>query len=314
VSHRVKHGYGAALWSGIMSSTKDYIFFTDADLQFALAEISRLLARVPQFDVVVGHRINRQDSTIRLLNGWGWNVLNRLLFGLTVKDIDCAFKLFKRDVFAGLQVRSRGAMFSAELLVRILRRGFRVAEVGVTHYPRPAGSATGGKLSVILRAFRELFEVYRGELGNKTVKELMKFACVGLLNTFVDWVSYLLLGFLVMPHGPVAAKAISYSLGIVNSYFLNRHWTFGSLGRVGAEFPQFVISNAAGLVLNTAVMYASLQYLHTPRPTGVVLATLASFALNFFICRRSVFRRTPKPKVGFLGLEPRSGAVRLRNV
>jgi len=314
VNHQVNQGYGATVWSGIMSSTMDYIFFTDGDLQFDLAEIARLLAYVPECDVVVGFRIKRQDSPIRLLNAWAWNVLNHLLFGLKVKDIDCAFKLFKREVVSGLPMRSRGAMFSAELLVRIIRLGFRVAEVGVTHYPRKAGSATGARLSVILRAFRELWRVYGSELGSKTVKELIKFGCVGVLNTLVDWAAYLLLGFLVMPRYPVPAKVISYSIGILNSYFLNKHWTFGSLGRVESEFPKFILSNATSLVFNTVVMYSSLQFLHTPRVEGLVLATLASFAVNFFTCRRFVFRKTSKSTGGLLGLHPGTGMVRLRDV
>lgn len=314
VNHEVNQGYGASVWSGIMASSKDYIFFTDADLQFDLTEISRLLAYVPEFDVVVGFRIKRQDNLIRVFNAWAWNVLNRVLFGLQVKDIDCAFKLFKREVFSGLQVTSRGAMFSAELLVRVVRLGFKVAEVGVTHYPRRAGSATGGKLSVILRAFRELFQTYASDLGSKTVKQLIKFGCVGVLNTLVDWVAYLLLGLLVMPSYPVTAKVISYSVGILNSYCLNKYWTFASRGRVESEFPKFVLANAMSLVLNAVVMYSSLQYLHTPRLGGLVLATLGSFALNFSTCRLVVFSRASESKGVLLGLQRRTGTVRLRDV
>ncbi|MCL5959448.1 MAG: glycosyltransferase family 2 protein, partial [Chloroflexi bacterium] len=89
-------------------------------------------------------------------NAFGWKLLTNLLFGYTARDIDCAFKLFKRDVLDNVKVESRGATFSAELLVRTRRKGYRIKEVPVKHLPRLAGNPTGARLSVILRAFREL--------------------------------------------------------------------------------------------------------------------------------------------------------------
>ena len=167
INHATNLGYGAAVWSGISNSTKDYIFFTDADLQFDLTEIDRMLPYVPDYDAVIGYRINRQDSFVRLLNAWAWNRLNRFLFGLRVKDMNCAFKLFKREIFDNIFVNSRGAMISAEMLVRIFRNGYRVIEVGVSHRPRIAGFSTGSKPSVIIRAFLELARTYRETWGIK---------------------------------------------------------------------------------------------------------------------------------------------------
>jgi hypothetical protein len=93
---------------------------------------------------------------MRLLNAWGWKMIVTLLFGYTARDIDCAFKLFRRQVWEGVRVRSGGATFSAELLIQTRRCGFRVVERPVSHYPRTAGSPTGAKPHVIIRAFREL--------------------------------------------------------------------------------------------------------------------------------------------------------------
>ena len=161
INHPANLGYGAAVWTGIQASTKEYIFFTDADLQFDMEELSRLTQYVPEYEVVLGYRAKRQDSFMRLLNAYGWNVLNRILFGLKVKDIDCAFKLFKNEIVKILPTESRGAMLSAEILIQLQKKRIKFKEVPVTHLPRTAGSPTGAKPSVIFRAFREMMRVYK---------------------------------------------------------------------------------------------------------------------------------------------------------
>lgn len=166
VSHGENRGYGAALRSGFAAARMDYVFFTDADLQFDLGELDRLLLHAPRYDVVVGYRAPRRDPFMRLVNARAWSWLNRLLFGLAVADIDAAFKLFRADVIKRLPLRSRGAMISAELLIRLLRRGQEIKEVPVTHAPRRAGAPTGAKLSVILRALSEMAALY-GELAGR---------------------------------------------------------------------------------------------------------------------------------------------------
>ncbi len=160
VHHDKNLGYGAAVWSGIHSAKYDLVFFTDADLQFDLREIERLLVFIPEYRVVIGYRSPRRDPFMRLVNAWGWNSLVRLLFGLRVKDIDCAFKLFEKKLVADLPLKTRGATMSAELLIRLQRKGIAWKEVPVSHFPRSYGSPTGAKLSVICRAFRELFGLY----------------------------------------------------------------------------------------------------------------------------------------------------------
>jgi len=117
------------------------------------------------YDMAIGYRAPRRDPTLRLLYGWGWNWLINLLFGHTARDVDCAFKLFKREVWTSLQVKSRGAMFSAEFVIRARRKGYHIAEVPVSHFPRVAGRPTGGRPDVILRAFKELLLV-RWQLWN----------------------------------------------------------------------------------------------------------------------------------------------------
>jgi glycosyltransferase involved in cell wall biosynthesis len=161
VSHKVNQGYGAAVKTGFASSKMDWIFFTDGDGQFDVNEISRLLPLCADNDLVVGYRVKRADAPHRLLNAWLWGTLVRNLFGLKgVRDIDCAFKLIRRDVFKTFKLETTGAMISTELLVKSQKNGFRITEIGVGHYPRTAGEQTGAKLSVIARAFKELFRYY----------------------------------------------------------------------------------------------------------------------------------------------------------
>jgi glycosyltransferase involved in cell wall biosynthesis len=161
VKHEKNQGYGAAVFTGLTSASKELVFFTDADRQFDLAEIQKLLAEIGPADLVVGYRAPRRDPFMRKLNGWGWSWLVTVLFGYTARDIDCAFKLMKRSVIDRLksEVRSRGATFSAEFLVRARRAGFTIAEVPIHgHRPRVAGNPTGAKPAVILRAFKELIQ------------------------------------------------------------------------------------------------------------------------------------------------------------
>jgi len=161
VRHPVNQGYGAAVWTGLTSSTGERRFFTDSDGQFKLDELRLLLAEMPPADFVAGYRTVRQDPLMRKLNGWGWTWLVNLLFGYAARDIDCAFKLMRGEVIESLPVQSRGATFSAELLVRARRAGFVFREVGVSHLPRTKGSPSGAKLHVIVRAFKELLLLWQ---------------------------------------------------------------------------------------------------------------------------------------------------------
>lgn len=161
VQHAVNKGYGTAVLTGLSHAAKDLIFFTDADRQFDLAEIEKLLAQIETADLVVGYRAPRRDPFMRRLNGRGWSWLVTLLFGYTARDIDCAFKLMRRTVVERLQddISSGGATFSAEFLVRAKQAGFKIVEVPIAgHRPRVAGSPTGANPRVIVRAFKELVQ------------------------------------------------------------------------------------------------------------------------------------------------------------
>jgi len=160
VHHEKNLGYGAAIQSGIKACRKEYLFFTDGDGQFDVSELSQFVPLISKYDGVIGYRLNRQDPLIRKVNAWAWGRLVRLLFGLKVRDIDCAFKVFHRKVFEGMELESSGSMISAEMLIKIKERGFSFLEIGVLHSPRSSGRQTGANPRVILRAFKELFRFY----------------------------------------------------------------------------------------------------------------------------------------------------------
>ena len=158
VEHEVNKGFGAAVFTGFTSATKDWIFYTDADRQFVLSELERFVPYMDQADLIAGYRAPRRDPFLRVFYGKGWSALCTLTFGYTVRDVDCGFKLFRREIIEELapQIESRGATFSIEWLVRAKRAGYRFVELPVSHRPRVAGSQTGANIDVIVRAFREL--------------------------------------------------------------------------------------------------------------------------------------------------------------
>ena len=160
VHHQDNRGYGGALRAGFANASGELICFSDGDLQFDLSEMSRLLDRLGDqrkpVDVVVGFRIKRRDPPHRIFIAKTYNAIVSVLFGLRVRDIDCAMKLFRREVFDGLRLDTDSPFLSAELLIKLRARGERIAQVGVNHYPRAAGTNTGASFGKILRTFRDL--------------------------------------------------------------------------------------------------------------------------------------------------------------
>lgn len=163
VEHYPNRGYGGALKAGFEVAAKELIAFYPADAQFDFSEIEQMLERLrsEDADIVCGYRVDRRDNVVRRLNALGWNTVVRLLFGNLCRDIDCGFKLFRREVLDHVDLVSDGAMIDTELLAGAQARGFRIVEVPLTHLPRRAGEATGADLGVILKAFRDLVRFRR---------------------------------------------------------------------------------------------------------------------------------------------------------
>lgn len=296
VHHPENQGYGAALKSGIASARMEYVFFTDADLQFDILELNALLVHLAKYPVVIGYRAPRRDPFMRLVNAWGWNVLNRLLFGLRVRDIDCAFKVFQRSLVQNLELQSKGAMISAETLIRLASQNVPVKQVPVSHLPRRVGSPTGAKLSVIYRAFQEMIELYRGELGTlangSTRSEALKFMTVGVINTLIDANLYFALTRFtpVFNEHLIAAKFFSFLAGTISSLLLNRSWTFGVKGRltlreVARFYAMVSISIGVNVVLMNTFVSMGVYDLY-----ALGITTICTFVVNFILSKFWVFR------------------------
>jgi len=156
VHHPRNRGYGAALQSGFAAARGELIMFMDADRQFAVRDVARLAPFADAYDIVAGYRIKRNDPWRRVALGATFNALVKVLFGVRVRDIDCGFKLFRADLLRGMRLEAPGALLNTEILALARHQGATLAEVGVEHYPRPAGEQSGGSPRVVLRAVREI--------------------------------------------------------------------------------------------------------------------------------------------------------------
>jgi len=160
--HDRNRGYGAALRTGFATARKDLVFFSDADGQFDLGELPALVAALPEAPVVVGYRIKRNDPPHRLFIAKTYNLIVRMVFGLRVRDIDCAFKLFRRDALSKVSLESNGAFINSELLIKLRRAGVPIVERGVHHYPRTTGYSKGAGVAVILKTIRDIIRLRFG--------------------------------------------------------------------------------------------------------------------------------------------------------
>jgi glycosyltransferase involved in cell wall biosynthesis len=155
VHHQMNQGYGAALTSGFRAATGDFIMFMDADRQFDIADIALLAPFVGRFDIVAGFRMERHDPLHRRVFAEIFNVSVRVLFGVHLRDIDCAFKIFRGDLLRSIELTAPGALINTEIQAKARRQGATLEQVGVHHYPRVAGTASGGSPRVIARAMKE---------------------------------------------------------------------------------------------------------------------------------------------------------------
>lgn len=134
-----KVGYGIALRNGIENSTKELIFYTDADNQFKIADMDKLFPLLDTYDIVSAYRIKRKDPLMRVLIADIYNLLIKLLFGVNIKDIDASFKLYKRKVFENMKLKANTGLIDAEILIKAKKAGFSIGQIGVKHYPRIKG-------------------------------------------------------------------------------------------------------------------------------------------------------------------------------
>jgi glycosyltransferase involved in cell wall biosynthesis len=162
VSHTENRGYGAALKTGFATAKYNLVVFNDGDGQFDLAEVTKFLERIENADMAIGYRKKRLDNPFRHVLMNMLKVWDLVLFGFHFKDIDCGFKLFKKEALNKiLPFKSEGAMITTEILAKAKKARLKIAQVEVSHYPRIYGSQSGGNLRVILRAVKESLLLWR---------------------------------------------------------------------------------------------------------------------------------------------------------
>ena len=164
ITHNPNRGYGGAFKSGFYNARYPWIAFTDADGQFDFSEITDFIQKQKETnaDLVIGYYKKRQVSKTKIITSKMWEMAVWLLFGLLVRDIDCGFKLVSKkviDTIAKLE-SERGAFISSEFLIKAKKKGFKIVEIPITHYPRVAGTGTGRNLNVIIQSFKDLFRLW----------------------------------------------------------------------------------------------------------------------------------------------------------
>ncbi len=160
VNHETNLGYGAALKSGFTASRYEWVFFTDGDLQFDLKQLEELLPYTKTYSVVIGYRKKRAEGLKRALIAKTLKVTMDILYRLHVKDIDCAFKIIKKDVLKDIYLVSTGAFTSTELLYRLKKKGHKFKELPVDHYKRKYGNPTGNSIKVMIKGIKETVTLY----------------------------------------------------------------------------------------------------------------------------------------------------------
>ncbi len=160
ISHSTNLGYGAALKTGFEQAKYEWVFFTDADLQFNFSELESFLEFTDAYSAIIGYRTARAEGFSRARNAYLFKLFINLLFRVHVKDIDCAFKLFKTELIKPLKLQSDGAFISAELLYKLKKNHVKIKQLPVTHYPRLRGNPTGANLKVILKAGIDALSLY----------------------------------------------------------------------------------------------------------------------------------------------------------
>ncbi len=153
ISHATNRGYGAALRTGFDAARHPLIAFTDADCQFHLSDLSYLIARIQDHDVVCGFRVGRKDARPRRFYSGCYNLLVRVLLGVPVRDCDCALKLFRSETLSNLRIETNGFLVNAEILTKLAMSGARICQAGVRHRPRLDGQSTVSPLCAIPVAF-----------------------------------------------------------------------------------------------------------------------------------------------------------------
>ncbi|MBI2029033.1 glycosyltransferase family 2 protein [Candidatus Gottesmanbacteria bacterium] len=156
ITHKVNKGYGAALKSGFDISSKQWVFYTDGDGQYDPSELVKLIAKLKEdVDVVNGYKLSRKDNMLRIISGLIYNKILHTIYNLPISDIDCDFRLIRRELLKKINLKSSSGTICLELVVKLKRQGARFLEVGVNHYPRLYGNSQFFRLPSLIKTLAE---------------------------------------------------------------------------------------------------------------------------------------------------------------
>ncbi len=284
VDNRPNRGYGGSLKRGFQTAKKDFIVFVPSDNQFDFSELPKFISKQAETgaDIVSGIRPSGgKDNLYRLLLRWTWNTLGRAAFGYLASDIDCGFKLFRRDILKRVSLPSDGAMVDTQLFAGARARGMKVAELEVTHLPRTAGSSTGGNFKVAAKAGLELLAFWW-----QLKQEIMVEQGRAVFRWEAIWILLIILGG-----------------GFLRLWQIDQHMTFlGDEGRDAIVMREMVLGNhfpliGPGTSIGNMYLGPLYYYLMAPSlalasesPAGpsifVALIGLATIGLLWWIVRQ----------------------------
>jgi glycosyltransferase involved in cell wall biosynthesis len=157
ITHRSNRGYGGALRSGFENAQKDWVFYTDGDGQYDVHELPNLLARIrPGVGLVNGFKLERNDPRHRIWIGRVYNAFARTLFRIRLQDIDCDYRLIRRDLLQDLKLTSTSGTVCVELVRKLELTGCGVVEIGVHHYARLHGRSQFFRVRSLLTTLEQL--------------------------------------------------------------------------------------------------------------------------------------------------------------
>ncbi len=160
VTHSENRGYGATLKTGIENAKYEWTFWMDSDLQFDIQSLNSFLPYVDTHGAIIGYRAHRADTFIRKVNGELYTQLINVLFGLGVRDIDCAFKLIQTKKLHEISIKTSSAFTSSEILIKLKKKGVHFKQIPVPHFPRKKGNPTGGNIRVIFKGLWQTFQYF----------------------------------------------------------------------------------------------------------------------------------------------------------
>ncbi len=164
IHNEMNKGYGGALITGFKAAQKDVVAYTDSDNQYDFNEFKKLISYLDRYDAVIGYRLKRHDSIYRLVQSAIFNMIVTLLFGVKFRDINCSFKIYRKEVLESMDISSKSAFIDAEMLIKALNNGYRIVEVPVAHFKRMAGKASGAKPGMIFLTIQEMVSFWLNRL------------------------------------------------------------------------------------------------------------------------------------------------------